>query len=180
MTRTSTAYVIPRRRSIAALALTLLLGGCMSDDGVNDPLPRMSREKAEKWAKHWTDSMVGTAHARLDPKTARPTASFTDCTGEKGETADDGRFTLRYSVRGTLPRTAHAGAVTAIKDTLKDKGFDIQTFVVGEDTEPANVVDAKHPKDQQFVSVGSVDKDLLVFIVSTPCLLPPGVEQQKF
>ncbi|MEU6015257.1 hypothetical protein ABZ826_14760 [Streptomyces sp. NPDC047515] len=34
--------------------------------------------------------------------------------------------------------------------------------------------------DQQFVSVGSVGKDLLVFIVSTPCLLPPGVDQQQF
>ncbi|MFF9073001.1 hypothetical protein ACF1A9_11915 [Streptomyces sp. NPDC014872] len=180
MTRTSTAYVIPRRRSIVALALTLLLGGCMSDDGVNDPLPRMSREKAEEWAKHWTDSMVRTARARTDPTTARRTADFTDCIGRNGESAEDGRFTLSYSVRGTLPRSEHARAVTDIKDTLKDKGFDIQTFVVGEDTEPANVVDAKHPKDQQFVSVGSVDKDLLVFIVSTPCLLPPGVEQQEF
>ncbi|MER5357123.1 hypothetical protein [Streptomyces sp. NPDC002785] len=140
----------------------------------------MSREKAEKWAKHWTDSMVSTAHARLDPKTARPTADFTDCTGQNGETADDGRFTLSYSVRGTLPRSAHAGAVTDIKDTLKGNGFDIQTFVVNEDTEPANVVDAKHPEDQQFVSVGSVSKDLLVFIVSTPCLLPPEVDQQQF
>ncbi|MFE3904601.1 hypothetical protein ACFXPY_30890 [Streptomyces sp. NPDC059153] len=87
--------------------------------------------------------MVSTAHARIDPETARPTASFTDCAGRNGESADDGRFTLRYSVRGTLPRS-------------------------------------EHPEDQQFVSVGSVDKDLLVFVVSTPCLLPPGVDQQQF
>ncbi|WP_327272725.1 hypothetical protein OG609_11565 [Streptomyces sp. NBC_01224] len=152
----------------------------MSDEGVNDPLPRMSREKAEKWAKHWTDSMVSTAHAHLDPNTARPTADFTNCIGSNNEEADDGRFTLSYSVRGTLPRAQHAQAVTDIEKTLKGKGFDIQSFEVDLDTEPANVVDAKHPKDQQFVSVGSVDKDLLVFIVSTPCLLPPGVEQQKF
>ncbi|MGW1183760.1 hypothetical protein ACWD7Y_32415 [Streptomyces drozdowiczii] len=152
----------------------------MSDEGANDPLPRMSKEKAEKWAKHWADSMVGTAHARLDPKTARPTASFTDCIGRNNEVADDGRFTLRYSVRGTLPRSDHAAAVTAIKDTLKKKGFEIQTFVVNEDEEPANAVDARHPEDHQFISVGSVDKDLLVFIVVTPCLLPPGVDQQQF
>ncbi|MFF3261660.1 hypothetical protein ACFYWO_21120 [Streptomyces sp. NPDC002932] len=180
MARTATAHAYPWRRSVTALALTLLLGGCMSDEGVNDPLPRMSREKAEEWARHWADSLVGTAHARLGPKSARPEASFTNCTGENGETADDGRFTLRYSVRGTLPRARHAAAVTDIKNTLKDKGFDIQSFEVDLDTEPANVVDAKHPKDQQFISVGSVGKDLLVFIVSTPCLLPPGVDQQQF
>uniref|UniRef100_A0AAU2VLI3 Uncharacterized protein n=1 Tax=Streptomyces sp. NBC_00008 TaxID=2903610 RepID=A0AAU2VLI3_9ACTN len=152
----------------------------MSDEGVNDPLPRMSREKAEKWAKHWTDSMVGTAHAHLDPKSARPTADFTNCVGSDNEEADDGRFTLSYSVRGTLPRARHARAVTDIEKTLKDKGFDIQSFEVDLDTEPANVVDAKHPEDQQFISVGSVGKDLLVFVVSTPCLLPPGVDQQQF
>lgn len=152
----------------------------MSDEGVNDPLPRMSKEKAEKWAKHWTDSMVSTARARLDPKTARPAADFTNCVGSNNETSGDGRFTLSYSVRGTLPRAEHAAAVTDIKETLKDKGFDIQTFVVNEDEEPANAVDAKHPEDQQFVSVGSVGEDLLVFSVVTPCLLPPGVEQQQF
>lgn len=168
------------RRSAAALALMMLLGGCMSEEGVNDPLPRMSREKAEKWAKHWTDSMVGTAHAQVDPKTSRPTASFTDCTGKNGESADDGRFTLRYSVRGTLPRSEQARAVTDIKDTLKAKGFEIQSFGINQDREPVNVLDAEHPKDRQFVSVGSVSENLLVFIVSTPCLLPPGVEQQKF
>ncbi len=52
--------------------------------------------------------------------------------------------------------------------------------MVNEDEEPANAVDAKHPEDQQFVSVGSVGEDLLVFSVVTPCLLPPGVEQQQF
>ncbi|MFJ7489871.1 hypothetical protein ACIQZB_01215 [Streptomyces sp. NPDC097727] len=140
----------------------------------------MSKEKAEKWAKHRTDSMVSTARAQLDPKTARPTANFTDCTGKNGESADDGRFTLRYSVRGTLPRSAHAEAVTDNKDTLKGRGFEIQSFGIDQDREPANALDAKHPKDQQFVSVGSVGQDLLVFIVSTPCVLPPGVEQQKF
>lgn len=155
----------------------------MSDESANDPLPpRMSKEKAEEWAKHWTDSMVSTARARLDPpETARPSADFTDCVGRNGETADDGRFDLSYSVRGTLPRADHAAAVTAIKDTLKKKGgFEIQTFVVNEDEEPANVVDARHPEDRQFVSVGSVDKNLLVFVVNTPCLLPPGVDQQQF
>ncbi|WP_335938686.1 hypothetical protein [Streptomyces sp. PTD5-9] len=168
------------RWSAAALALTMLLGGCMSDDGVNDPLPRMSREKAEEWAKHWTDSMVRTARARIDPKTARRTADFTDCIGRNGESAEDGRFTLSYSVRGTLPRSEQARAVTDIKDTLKAKGFEIQSFGINQDREPVNVLDAEHPKDRQFVSVGSVSENLLVFIVSTPCLLPPGVEQQKF
>ncbi|WP_329029148.1 hypothetical protein [Streptomyces sp. NBC_01423] len=152
----------------------------MSDESANDPLPRMSKEKAEKWTKHWADSLVGTARARLVPETARPSADFTDCVGRNGETADDGRFDLSYSVRGTLPRAGHAAAVTAVKEALKKKGFEIQGFAVNRDEEPANAVDARHPEDHQFVSVASVGKDLLVFVVNTPCLLPPGVDQQQF
>ncbi|MFD9488633.1 hypothetical protein ACFWBX_32655 [Streptomyces sp. NPDC059991] len=83
------------RRSAAASALTLLLGGCMSDKKeANAPLPRMSKENAEEWAKHWTGSMTRTAKAALDPKTAKPTADYSNCIGKNGESADDGRFAL--------------------------------------------------------------------------------------
>ncbi|GAA0610845.1 hypothetical protein GCM10010394_45880 [Streptomyces crystallinus] len=169
------------RRSAAALTLTLLLGGCMSDKKeANAPLPRMSKEKAEEWAKHWTDSMTRTAKATLDPKTAKPTADYSNCTGKNGESADDGRFTLHYSVRATLPRAQHAKAIRAIRDTLEEQGFKIQGYRSDPSKDPANLVDATHPKEHHFVSAGDVAEDLLVLIVATPCLLPPGANQQQF
>ncbi|MFD9793291.1 hypothetical protein ACFWXK_20345 [Streptomyces sp. NPDC059070] len=145
----------------------------------NAPLPRMTREKAEAWAKHWTDSMTRTAKATLVPGTADPRASFTNCVGRQGETADDGRFTLRYSVRATLPRPQHADAVRALRDALKSQGFEIQGYRSDPGKDPANLLDAQHPRDRHSISAEDLDGDLLLFVVSTPCLLPPGVEQQQ-
>ncbi|MFJ2110994.1 hypothetical protein ACIOEX_03555 [Streptomyces sp. NPDC087850] len=170
-------------RSTTALVLTLLLGGCgMSDDGVNDPLPRMSKKKAEEWARHWTESMARTAKAQIEPETDPdvPAADFTECIGKSGESADDGRFTLSYNMRARLPKDQHADAIRAIRDTLEEKGFEIVGYRSDPSKDPANLVDAKHPKDRQFVSAGDVSDNLLTLIVSTPCLLPPGAEQQQW
>lgn len=169
------------RNSAVALALALLLGGCMSEEKEADaPLPRMSKEKAEEWAKHWTESMTRTAKATVEPRTARGQADFTNCVGKNGESADDGRFTLSYSVRAALPRTRHAEAIRDIRDALKSQGFEIQGYRSDPSKDPANLVDAKHPKDRHFVSAEDVDENLLVLIVVTPCLLPPGAKQQQF
>lgn len=154
----------------------------MSDDGINDPLPRMSKKKAEEWAKHWTESMARTAKAEIEPETdpELPAAKFTNCIGQNGESADDGRFTLRYSVRAKLPKEQHAEAIRAIRDTLKQKGFEIQGYRSNPSKDPANLVDARHPKDQQSISAEDLNEELIVLIVSTPCLLPPGAEQKQF
>ncbi|MFF1476070.1 hypothetical protein ACFVYD_00480 [Streptomyces sp. NPDC058301] len=146
---------------------------------VNAPLPRMSKEKAEEWARHWTDSMTRTAKATVDPRTARRQADYTNCVGRNGESADDGRFTLSYSVRATLPRAQHAEAVRAIRDTLKSKGFEIQGYRSDPSKNPANLLDAQHPTDHHFISAEDLDDNLLLFVVNTPCLLPPGVKQQQ-
>ncbi|MFJ2558733.1 MULTISPECIES: hypothetical protein [unclassified Streptomyces] len=154
----------------------------MSDGAINDPLPRMSREKAEEWAMHWTGSMARTANAEIQPETdpELPAAKFTDCVGKNNEVVDDGRFTLRYSVRAKLPKAQHPEAIRAIRDTLKEKGFEIQGYRSDPTKDPANLVDATHPKDHQFVSAGDVTDELLTLIVVTPCLLPPGAEQKQF
>ncbi|MFD5747776.1 hypothetical protein [Streptomyces sp. NPDC127033] len=170
-------------RIATALVLALLLGGCgMSVDGINNPLPRMGKEKAEEWARHWTESMARTARAEIQPQTDPdvPAANFTNCVGKNNESADDGRFTLDYSVRAKLLKEQHAEAIRAIRDTLTKKGFEIQGYRSDPSKDPANLVDAKHPKDHQFVSAGDVTDELLVLIVTTPCLLPPGAEQQQF
>ncbi|MFE2937471.1 hypothetical protein ACFXKG_00110 [Streptomyces sp. NPDC059255] len=172
------------RQSIAVLALTLLLGGCMSEgeNSANAPLPRMGKKKAEEWARHWTESMARTAKAEIEPGTDPevPAANFTNCTGKNGESADDGRFTLRYSVRARLPQSQHAEAVRTIRDTLKEQGLEIQDFRSDPTASPPNLLYARHPANHQFISVRDSDEERLVLIVSTPCLLPPGAEQQQF
>ncbi|MER6201748.1 hypothetical protein ABT234_30815 [Streptomyces sp. NPDC001586] len=168
----------PRRASLV-LALTLLLGGCMSDSGANDALPRMSREKAETWAQHWVGSMTRTTKSEIIPGT--PKANFTNCTGKNGETADDGRFTLMYNARAKLPRAQYAEAMRALRDELKAQGFEIVGYDEGPGQERgAYGVQAKHPQDKQYISVGDVAEDTLTLSIDTPCLLPPDAEQQQF
>ncbi|WP_286253580.1 hypothetical protein [Streptomyces graminofaciens] len=149
-----------------------------SDKEANAPLPRMTKEKAEAWAKHWTESMARTAKAEIAPGTA--TANFTNCLGKKNESADDGRFTLSYNARVKLPKKQHAEAIRAIRDALKKQGFEIVGYRSDSKQKPANLVDAKHPTDHQFVSAGDVTDELLTLVVSTPCLLPPDAKQQEF
>ncbi|MFG2993261.1 hypothetical protein ACGFZK_28865 [Streptomyces sp. NPDC048257] len=167
------------RRASLVLALALLLGGCMSDNGVNDALPRMSREKAQTWAQHWVESMARTTKSEIVPGTAR--ANFTHCTGKNGEAAGDGRFTLMFNARATLPRDRYAEAVRALKSELEAQGFKIVGYQEGPGRElGAYGVQAGHPKDKQYVSAGDVAEDQWSLSVDTPCLLPPDAEQQKF
>ncbi|MET9698896.1 hypothetical protein ABZY31_18485 [Streptomyces sp. NPDC006529] len=167
-----------RKNAAVALALVLLLGGCMSDDGINDPLPRMSREKAEEWGRHWVESMVRTTQGETLPGTLEP--HFSECTGKGSETAEDGRFTLQYNGRATVPRDKQQAAIRALRDELKTQGFEIVGYREDTSVDPAYLVDAQHPKDRQFVSAEDLDGNTFTYVVNTPCLLPPGVEQQRF
>ncbi|GAA3393750.1 hypothetical protein GCM10017752_36070 [Streptomyces roseoviridis] len=168
-----------RRASLALVpTLALLLGGCVSSDGKNDPLPRMSKAEAEAWAEHWTESMARTAEAEIIP--ADRQANFHDCSGKNGESADDGRFVLMYDARAKLPRARQAAGIRAIKAELEKRGFEIVGYRSDPTMDPANLVDAKQPKERFFVSAGDLDDELITLIVHTPCLLPPGVEQQEF
>lgn len=168
------------RRAALALVPTfvLLLGGCVSDAGKNEPLPRMSKEKAESWAAHWAGSMARTAKAKLVEGDEK--ASFTDCLGKSGESADDGRFTLRYSVKATLPKAQQAEGIRAVRDELVKQGFEIQGYRSDPAVKPVNLVDARHPKDRHAVTAEDLDDTFILLVVRTPCLLPPGVEQQEF
>ncbi len=161
------------------LAVTLLLGGCMSDNGVNDPLPRMSKDKAQAWAQHWVESMARTTKSEIIAGT--PEANFHNCTGKNGETADDGRFMLMFNARATLPRDRYVEAARALKDELTKQGFEIVGYQEGPGQERgAYGLQATHPKDKQYVSAGDVGDDVWSLSVDTPCLLPPDAEQQQF
>ncbi|WP_049571941.1 hypothetical protein [Streptomyces sp. SBT349] len=137
----------------------------------------MSRTDAQEWAVHWIGSMARTAEAEVDPETVR--INFSDCVGRNDEMADDGRFNLRYSVRADIAPERRAAAVRDIRDALVEQGLEIEGYRSDPSLSPANVVGARHPEDHQSVTAEDNGEDQLLLIVSTPCLLPPGVEQQQ-
>ena len=152
----------------------------MSSDGdINAPLPRMSKEDAEKWARHFTESMARSAEVKIAEKTVEPT--FHECVGRNDEVAEDGRFNLDYYARAPLPVADHPKAVRKIQTDLEKRGYKIDGYQEIEGEEPSVILDASSPDKGFSLSVrGYHPDDELFFSVSTPCLLPPGVEQQKF
>ncbi|GAB2894595.1 hypothetical protein GCM10022245_32330 [Streptomyces mayteni] len=149
-----------------------------SDDAINDPLPRMTRDEADEWTTHWAESMARSAGAELALETVR--SSFLDCVGQNDEVADDGRFTHSYSVLANIEPERNVEAIRSIRDALESNGLEIQGYRSDPSLNPANLVDARHPEDQQSVTAEDHEEGQLLFIIRTPCLLPPGVEQQQF
>ncbi|WP_250847718.1 hypothetical protein [Streptomyces hygroscopicus] len=169
--------ILTRMTAVATAAL--FLGGCMSDKGddPNAPLPRMSREDAQKWARHFTGSMARTARAPISEKSVRP--DFTNCVGKHDEVVDDGRFILDYSARSPLPEAEHAAAVKRIREELEKRGYAIDTYQEMKDAAQV-VLRASSPKDDFSISVEAYgEQNSILYEVSTPCLLPPGVKQKE-
>lgn len=149
----------------------------MTDDGKNDPLPVRSREKAEYDARALIDQLTEVIDTHIDPATVH--RSFRDCVGKNGETADDGRFDLDYWVEAPLPGKKHNAALRVLKKKLKSESFTIKDYREGDWRHV--LLYAKGGKDDFFVSVGAVrpPDERLVLSVTTPCFLPPGVEQEQ-
>ncbi|WP_432052522.1 hypothetical protein [Streptomyces xiamenensis] len=140
----------------------------------------MSREAAEGWAAHWIESMARTAGGDIADETKK--IDFFECLGKNDEVAGDGRFQHTYSAHVVVPPEDHARAVIDIRDTLERKGFEVQGYRSDPSVSPANLLQMRHPEDQHSVSAADFpeNENHLLLIVRTPCLLPPGVEQQQF
>ncbi|WP_234389766.1 hypothetical protein [Streptomyces sp. XC 2026] len=172
-------YLKIAARAIATATIATAVAACTSS-GINDPLPLMSREDAEEWAAHWIDSLAHTAGGEIDEDTKK--INFRDCLGKNDELAEDGRFEHTYSARVVLPPEQRAQAVVDIRDTLVEKGFEVQSYRSDPTKRPANLLDTWHPEDRQSVTAEDFteNENHLLLVVSTPCLLPPNVEQQQF
>ncbi|KUJ70080.1 hypothetical protein ACZ90_06905 [Streptomyces albus subsp. albus] len=160
--------------------MALVLGGCMSEnDDANDPLPVMSRPGAQKWARHFVDSMARTADTQIDPTSVRP--DFTVCVGKDDEVVDDGRFVLDFSARAPLATAGQAKATQAIRGELEKRGYEIVSYQEAPGKDPGVTLEAWNAENHFAISVEGYrrhDGELLLTI-TTPCLLPPGVTQQK-
>ncbi|MGW2546548.1 hypothetical protein ACWC5I_38175 [Kitasatospora sp. NPDC001574] len=131
-----------RRLGVAALALCLplILGGCMSTPGPNEPLPVKARQDAQDWAQHMTEYMAQSAGVTLDTGSAEP--FFNDCVGKKNEVARDGRYKMSYAVYSSAPLEQHPEAVRKVRATLEQQGFKIDGYRESTDGKVDTVLDA--------------------------------------
>ncbi|MFG2402142.1 hypothetical protein [Streptomyces lydicus] len=147
----------------------------MNNSGKNDPLPVKSRENAAQMARDMAESLAGQYSLKVDDSTVNK--EFRDCFGKDHEHATDGRFDLTYSIRAKIPGNEHGKAIRAMRKKLEDSHYKISGY--REDNSDA-LMDAKGGRDDLFVSVESyMPATELVFSISTPCFLPPGVKQQQ-
>jgi hypothetical protein len=176
------------RAALAVSTAALLVAGCASQDdtspkGVNSPLPRTAREDALRSAKDTTARMARLTAAELLPDTAK--AVYEPCVGQNDEVANDGRYTLFYYVYSPAPAAEHTRMVRKLRSQLPGQGYEVTSYREFESATASAVFRARNKKNDYRVEAGTVGSgkskpQRFSFAVRTPCLLPPGAQQQKF
>ncbi|WP_377269733.1 hypothetical protein [Peterkaempfera sp. SMS 1(5)a] len=162
--------------TLSVTALLLTTGGCMSDDGKNDPLPRLSKERATSWAEEHTARMAEAAGVELDRQSAEPV--FEDCVGRNDEVVHDGRYSLYYTVYAEVPRQRHTEVARRLRADFEKEGFRITGYREYQDDHYTALVDARDDDTRFTLATGSVSPTRYLFSVRTPCMIPPGATQQ--
>ncbi|MFE1177022.1 hypothetical protein [Streptomyces sp. NPDC058773] len=166
------------------LAVLLLATACAGDgeDDKNAPLPRKSEAQALSEARHYTKALAGSSGVVLSPRTA--VKDLHTCVGKDDETAEDGRFTLTYHVRGELPRQQHIAAARRLREAMEGQRISVDHLDERPGDDRPVILDgsvAGKRKERISLTVESVEgPDSLQYVVTTPCYLPPGVRQQRF
>jgi hypothetical protein len=168
-----------RRTALPILTLLALLatGGCMTDNGKNDALPVKSQERAEYDVRALIDLLADEVGAEVDTKTV--VKNFRDCRGMEGETANDGRFYLSYLSQASLPRAQYNTALRTLRKKLEAEGYKVSDYREG-DWRHIMLL-ARGGDANFFVRVGAMRPpyDRMILSVTTPCFLPPGVDQEQ-
>ena len=149
----------------------------------NAPLPRMEKNAAVKWAEAYIAYVAGLAGAVVLLDTAE--VHFEACVGENGEVAEDGRYSLFYYVYSPAPATDHTRIVRKLRGELPEQGYDVTGYREFESAYASAVFRARDKKNDysveaETVGSGKTKPQRFSFAVRTPCMLPPGVEQQQF
>ncbi|MFC3578147.1 hypothetical protein ACFOZ0_33810 [Streptomyces yaanensis] len=152
-------------------------------DDPNAPLPRMERDVALNWAKDYTAYMARLTDVELVPSTAK--VNFEACIGGNDEVAEDGRYSLFYYVYSPAPVTDHTRVVRTLRRELSQQGYEVTGYREFKDAYASAVFRAKSKENSyrvtaETVGSGKTKPQRLSFSVRTPCMLPPGVEQQQF
>ncbi|MFE0256152.1 hypothetical protein [Streptomyces sp. NPDC059010] len=152
-------------------------------DDPNASLPRMEKDAAVKWAEDYTAYMARLADVEIIPSTAE--SNFEACIGENDEVAEDGRYSLFYYVRSPASVTEHTRVVRTLRRELSPQGYEVTGYREFKDAYASAVFRARHKENSyrvtaETVGSGKTKPQRLSFSVRTPCMLPPGVQQQQF
>ncbi|MFE9397510.1 hypothetical protein [Streptomyces flavidovirens] len=168
-----------RRTALPVLTLLALLatGGCMTDNGKNDPLPVKSQQKAEYDVRALVNLLADEIGSEADNKTVDK--RFRECRGKEGEQANDGRFYLSYTAQVPLPRAEYNAGLRKLKKKLEDEGYKVSSYREGDWRHI--LLYSKGGDANFFVSVGAMKPpyDRMILGVTTPCFLPPGKKQEE-
>jgi hypothetical protein len=153
----------------------------MSDEGKNAPLPRLSKERAAQWAEEHAARMAEVAGVELDGKSAE--SLFSDCVGKNDEVADDGRYTLYYTVYSQVPKEKHTEIVRKVRADFEKEGYEITGYREYQDDYNTALLDARDAETGYTFSAESVGpyrkpSTKILFGVRTPCMIPLGTTQQ--
>ncbi|THA24556.1 hypothetical protein E4198_07175 [Streptomyces sp. RKND-216] len=143
----------------------------------------MKKDAAVKWAEDYTAYMARISNAELLPSTEK--VHFQDCIGEDDEVAEDGRYSLFYYVYSPAPAGEHTRIVRTLRQELPQHGYKVTSYREFKNSYESAVFRARNEKNSYAVSAttvgsGKTKPQRLSFAVRTPCMLPPGVEQQQF
>ncbi|MEV0275532.1 hypothetical protein AB0I22_03985 [Streptomyces sp. NPDC050610] len=155
----------------------------MSDDkeetAKNAPLPRMSRESAQTWARKFTERLAKSIGEPVGPRT--PDARFLKCGGKNGETATDDRFILMYSAWVKVPAERHNEAAHKLREILVDEGYTITTERSYKAPKQSMILEARPKKGGFFIAIQSAAVDggfpEITLGIDSPCMIPPGATQ---
>jgi hypothetical protein len=159
------------------LLALLATGGCMTDDGKNDPLPVRSQAKTEYEVRALIDLLADAVGSEVEGKSVDK--KFGQCMGKDGEIAHDGRFDLDYLAAVPLPREKYNTALRALRERLEAEKYKVSDYREGEWRDI--LIYAKGTDSSFFVSVHAAKPpyDELTLHVTTPCYLPPGKHQEQ-
>ncbi|WP_431043814.1 hypothetical protein ACQUSR_19255 [Streptomyces sp. P1-3] len=155
----------------------------MSQDetGKNDPLPRMSQSDAEEQARRYIDEVGDIIERHTGVRKAD--VRFRSCVGKNGEEATDARYAVSYADWFKFGVEHHNEAAEKIRAAFEKNGYTISTFRRFEKPRTSMIVEARDPKTGYFVNVESSDGSkgypMLGMYVSSPCMIPPGEEQEQ-
>ncbi|MDI3422144.1 hypothetical protein [Streptomyces luteolus] len=151
----------------------------MSQQDINKPLPRKSRADALAWAKEYTAAMAHYGEVKITDDPA-PRTNFQDCVGKNDEVPEDGRYILVYATYVKLPQAQHIDTIRKVRKALEGHGVRITGHTERPEV-PEAILYGKNDKEGSFIIADSVKPpDTIRLSVTTPCFLPPGVEQQQF
>lgn len=167
---------------LLALVVTTTMEGCVSDsrdEGKNKPLPRMTKEQAEDWARRFSRHLADVIGVPLNSR--KPLAEFFPCKGKRGETATDARYRLMYRAWVDLPPEKHNEAAKRLRTMFEKDGYNVGAFRLYRSYEESMIVEARPDKGGFYIAVESAGEGSrqLGLAIDSPCLIPPSETQKE-